>query len=355
MNNTMEVTGPKKKAYLPKIQKIIGNRLFWPLVALALLLLFNAINDPAFFSVEIKNGRLFGSIIDVLNRSAPVALLALGMTLVIATGGIDLSVGAIVAIVGASCAYVIQSEMVTSVWGIVFIALVVSVIAGLWNGVLVAFLGIQPIIATLILMVAGRGIAQLITDGQILTFKHEGFEFIGGGFFFGLPFSIILVVLAYFVAYLVLKKTALGLFIAAIGSNSTASEYVGIRANAIKIMVYVFCAMFAGIAGMILTSDIQGADANNAGLWLELDAILAVVIGGTALTGGRYYIGTTLIGVIILQTLTTTILTNGLPVQFTHIVKATVVILVMLVMSPRFRSELQGLSKFTTKRSGEKS
>jgi len=333
-------------------KSIPKNRLFWPLIALGLLLLFNLINDPSFFAVEIKDGRLFGSIIDVFNRAAPIALLSLGMTLVIATGGIDLSVGAIVAIVGATCAYLIQSGMVESTVGIVAIAIVVSMIAGAWNGALVAFLGIQPIIATLILLVAGRGIAQLITDGQILTFNHAGFEFIGGGFFLGLPFSITLVVLAYVGTHLVLKKTALGLFIVSIGSNPTASQFVGIRADFIKMMVYVFSGVCAGLAGMILTSDILGADANNAGLWSELDAILAVVVGGTALTGGRYYIGTTLIGVIILQTLTTTILTNGLPVQYTHMVKSAVVIMVMLVMSVRFRNEIRGVIKPKRDKSG---
>jgi ribose/xylose/arabinose/galactoside ABC-type transport system permease subunit len=346
---TLEQLPNKKRQWL----SIFKNRLFWPLMALALLFLFNLINDPSFFSLEIKNGRLFGSLVDILNRAAPIALLALGMTLVIATGGIDLSVGATVAIVGATCAYIINTGVAESTFAIIGIALLVSIIAGAWNGTLVAYLGIQPIIATLILMVAGRGVAQLITDGQILTFKHDGFEFIGGGFFLGLPFSITLVALAYIATNLVLKKTALGLFIASIGSNPTASQFVGIRSNFIKMMVYIFSGVCAGMAGIILTSDIQGADANNAGLWSELDAILAVVVGGTALKGGRYYIGTTLIGVIILQTLTTTILTNGLPVQYTHIVKAAVVVLVMLVMSARFRKEIQGIFKSKQKKKGE--
>ncbi|RKF17478.1 ABC transporter permease [Alginatibacterium sediminis] len=325
------------------------SRLFWPIFVLLLLLAFNLINDPSFFAIEIKQGRLFGSVIDILNRAAPIALLALGMTLVIATGGIDLSVGAVIAISGAVCAYLIQNEIVTSTPLIILAGIGVALIAGLWNGILVSILGIQPIIATLILMVAGRGIAQLITGGQILTFDHVGFEFIGGGTLFGIPFSIVLVVLTYGVTFLVLRKTALGLFIASIGANPTASYFAGIREPQIKILVYMFSGLCAGLAGMILTSDIQGADANNAGLWSELDAILAVVVGGTALTGGRYYIGPTLIGVLILQTMTTTILTNGLPVQFTHIVKAAVVILVMLIMSPQFRGELNRLRTNKTK------
>ncbi|MGY5449784.1 ABC transporter permease [Agarivorans sp. MS3-6] len=336
-----------------KLTSMMNNKLFWPLFALALLLLFNLVNDPSFFHIEIKNGRLFGSIIDILNRAAPIALLALGMTLVIATGGIDLSVGAVVAISGAVCAYLIQNDIITSTPIIIIAGISVALIAGLWNGVLVSLLGIQPIIATLILMVAGRGIAQLITGGQILTFNHEGFEFIGGGNLFGLPFSIILVIITYSLTFLVLKKTALGLFISSIGANPTASYFAGIREPQIKVLVYVFSGLCAGLAGMILTSDIQGADANNAGLWSELDAILAVVVGGTALAGGRYYIGPTLVGVLILQTMTTTILTSGLPVQFTHIVKAGVVILVMLIMSPQFRKELNGFGKLYQKEAGK--
>ena len=325
---------------LPQLRRLTGYRLFWPLMALALLLLFNLINDPDFFRINYQNGHFFGSLIDILNRAAPLALLALGMTLVIATGGIDLSVGAVVAIAGAVSAYVISSGMTDSVAVILLCSLGVAAVAGIWNGVLVTVLQIQPIIATLILMVAGRGIAQLITGGQILTFSHLGFEFIGGGFFLGLPFSITLVIVAYAITAVVLRKTALGLFISAIGSNATAATYSGIKSSLIKICIYGFCGLCAGLAGIILASDIQGADANNAGLWMELDTILAVVLGGTALTGGRYYLSTTLIGVIILQTLTTTILTNGLPAQYNHIVKAAVVILVMLIMSSRFREDL---------------
>lgn len=327
------------------VKNMVDSNLFYPLIALGALLLFNLITDPSFFALEIKDGRLFGSIIDILNRAAPVALLSIGMALVIATGGIDLSVGAIIAISGATCAYLIHNDIVTSTPLIIVAGLSVAMISGLWNGILVTILGIQPIIATLILMVAGRGIAQLITGGQIVTFTHAGFEFFGGGIFLGIPFAIVLVILTYVLTHLILTKTALGLFISSVGANPTASKYVGIREKRIKVLVYVFSGVCAGLAGMILASDIQGADANNAGLWSELDAILAVVIGGTALTGGRYYLGTTLIGVLILQTMTTTILTSGLPVQFTHMVKAAVVILVMLIMSPKFRTELTRFSR----------
>src|SRR5210317_799639 len=166
------------------------QKLLWPLVALGLILLFNFFFTPGFLNVEVKDGRLFGSLIDIVNRGAPVMLLTIGMTLVFATGGIDLSVGAVIAISGALAATMIRPDYVKGVleygelrplFMVVSIPLLVSMAAGLWNGLLVALIGIQPIIATLILMVAGRGIAQLITQGQIVVFIHEPFQFIGSG------------------------------------------------------------------------------------------------------------------------------------------------------------------------------
>src|SRR5690606_19530906 len=141
------------------------RRLLWPIVILAALLLVTLIFTPGFFSIQCREGHLYGSLIDILRFGAPLILVALGMTLVIATGGIDLSVGSVVAISGAlACLQISQDQGVLAA---VVLALALSTLLGLWNGVLVAVVGIQPIIATLILMVAGRGLAQLITDGQI--------------------------------------------------------------------------------------------------------------------------------------------------------------------------------------------
>lgn len=170
------------------------QRMLWPLMALVGILLFNFFFTPGFFHIEIKDGRFFGSLVDIANRAAPVMLLAIGMTLVFATGGVDLSVGAVMAISGAIAATVIRPDYVKgvleygevqSLFLVLSIPLFFSLLAGLWNGLLVAVIGIQPIIATLILMVAGRGIAQLITQGQIVVFIHEPFQYIGSGFLFG--------------------------------------------------------------------------------------------------------------------------------------------------------------------------
>lgn len=320
-------------------------KLLWPLVALAIILLFNMLFTPGFFHMEIKDGHLFGSLVDIVNRGAPVMLLSIGMTLVFATGGIDLSVGAVMAIAGALAATIIRPEYVKGVleYGelrplfiVVSIPLIISLAAGLWNGILVAYVGIQPIIATLILMVAGRGIAQLITQGQIVVFIHEPFQTIGSGFFLGLPVPISIAIFMAAATYLISRKTALGMFIEAVGANPVASRYIGVKEKQIKVAVYMFSGLCAGIAGLITCADIKAADANNAGLFLELDAIAAVIIGGT-MWGGRFTLAGSIIGTLIIQGLTTTILTIGIAPEITLVFKAVVIICVALIQSEEFR------------------
>jgi len=312
------------------------HKLKWPLIALGLALLFNAIFTTGFFSFTIRDGRLYGSVIDILNRAAPVMLLALGMTLVIATSGVDLSVGAVMAITGASAALLLTKGLAVPI--VISLSLLIAITAGLWNGALVGAFKVPLIVATLILMVSGRGVAQLLTGGQIITFENKAFEFIGRGAFAGLPFTITLVLIAWGILSLLKARTAFGLFIECTGDNETASRYAGLNTNLVKLTAYCICALCAGVAGLIVTTDIKAADANNAGLWLELDAILATVIGGTALTGGRFYLAGSLVGAILIQTLTTTILTRGVAVELTLVVKAVVVLLVCLLQSEKFRA-----------------
>ncbi|MFD2263940.1 ABC transporter permease [Lacibacterium aquatile] len=316
--------------------KIPGRRWLWPSLALAAILLANLFLSPNFFSIRIVDGHLFGSLIDILHRGTPLAFVALGMAVVIATGGIDLSVGAIIAICGATMAVLLKTSGLPPV--LVLLAVVaVGILCGLWNGLLVAFLDIQPIVATLILMVAGRGIAQMITDGQIVTFHSDFFQVIGGGFFLGLPVRVLVVLGFAILLALVLRRTAMGLFLEAVGGNAAASRLAGIEARWIRLSAYAISGLCSALAGIVLTADIKGADANNAGLWLELDAILAVVIGGAALKGGRFALGLTLIGVLVIQSLTTTILVSGLPSQYTLVVKACVVLAVLFLQSPRLQ------------------
>lgn len=320
--------------------------LVWPIVALVGLLVFNAVLTPGFFAITVRDGRLFGSLIDVLNRSAPVMLLAIGMTLVIATGGVDLSVGAVMAVAGAVAACLIARPVdsplsVVDVGGslplVIVFALAAAVLAGLFNGVLVARGGVQPIVATLILMVAGRGVAQLLTNGQIVTFTDPRLASVGTGMLLGLPVPIWLALGFACVVTLLTRRTALGLFIEAVGSSAPASRLAGVDAAGIKTVVYVICALGAGIAGLVACADIKGADANNAGLYLELDAILAVCVGGTRMTGGKYTLAGTLLGAVLMQTLTTTILTRGVSPHATLVAKALIIVAVCLMQSPEFR------------------
>lgn len=324
------------------------HQLFWPLATLALLGVFNAFFSPGFLHLEIKSGHLYGSVVDIFNRAAPLMLIALGMTFVIATRGIDISVGAVVAIAGALAATMIGGtlvikdgvpEYVTKVPIAVALvaALGVALLCGMWNGMLVARIGMQPIIATLILMVAGRGVAQLITNGQIITIYYQPYFFIGNGFLLGIPFSVYIVAAVLTALVLITRRTALGLFIEAVGINPTASRFSALSSRAIIFWVYAFCGLCAGVAGLIVSSNVKSADGNNAGLLLELDAILAVTLGGTSLAGGRFSIAGSMVGALIIQTLTYTIYSIGVPPEVNLVVKSIVVFLVMLLQSATFR------------------
>lgn len=320
----------------------LGGRLFLPVLALVLVLSANLVLSPEFFHLEIKDGRLYGSLVDVLNRSAPCALLAIGMSLVIATGGIDLSVGAILAISGAVCASLLNSSF-DAVLLVVMAGLLSGLVAGAINGALVSRFGIQPIVATLVLMVAGRGVAQLINGGQVVTFQNEVFSSLGVGAIVGLPSPVIIVLLVFLATQLLVRFSALGLLIEACGCNPKASYYAGVNVTSIKFLVYCLSGVCAAMAGIIVTADIQGSDANNAGLWLELDAILAVVLGGASLMGGRFSLPATLVSVLIIQAMTTTIIMSGIGPKYNLLIKSLIIVVVLLLQSPIFRAQIRHL------------
>lgn len=316
----------------------MGMALLWPALALGLLLLFNFFFTDGFFDFTVREGHLYGSLVDVFDRAAPVALVAIGMTLVIATGGIDLSVGAILAIAGAVTATLLTKDVNVAV--AIGVALLVCMAAGAVNGSLVAFVGVQPIIATLILMVAGRGVAQMVGQNVPVAPEHTLFGFLGSGHFFALPFTITLAAITLLAVVLLTRLTALGLFIESVGNNPVASRYAGIRVRPIVLFVYIVSGLCSALAGLIVTSDIRQADSINAGLYIELDAILAVVVGGTALTGGRFTLVGSVLGALLIQTLETTILARDIPADSALVVKATVVLAVCLLQSPDFRRRL---------------
>jgi len=343
----------------PLIKRVRENRLFWPLVALALILIADAIFAPGFFKIGILDGHLYGNLIDVLNNSAPLMLVALGMTLVIATGGVDLSVGAVIAISAAMGAVLINPALGnklisndiltkdatnTPLWLIVLADLAAGTLCGVWNGLLVSRGKIQPMVATLILMVAGRGIAQLITNGQIMTIYYTPYFFFGNGFILGIPVSIYIVAVVFVLAWVLVRKTSIGLFIESVGTNAKATYYSGISEQNVKLFVYIFCGFCSAIAGLILSSYVHSADGNNNGLNYEMDAILAVVIGGTLMRGGRFSLFASVVGALIIWTFTITMYTFGVPSNALLAGRAVLVLVVILLYSDYTRLLLNRLT-----------
>jgi len=319
------------------------RRALWPLAALALLLLVDGILSPGFFAVRIVEGRLFGNVIDVVYRVTPTALVAIGMAVVIGTKGVDLSVGGIIAIVGAIVAWRIHEG---DPHGLILCEVIgVGLLCGLWNGTLVAVLEIQPIVATLILMVSGRGIGLMINllyGGTDPSFTSPLLQGLSVGHL-GLIPTRLFVGLAIFVGlWILLRRTALGLMLESVGANARAAELAGIQARLVLYAAYLISGFCAAWAGVILTADTHTSDPVSVGLYIELDAILAVVIGGGSLAGGRIYLGTTLLGALVIQTLTTSILTSGVPPEYNLVVKAFVVVVVLLLQSDSARAAIFG-------------
>lgn len=329
-----------------KLKELSKKQIFWPVVILLAILLFNGIvSGGTFFEMKIVDGHFYGRLIDILRNGSKLMLLATGLTLVLATGGTDISVGSVMAISGAVACSIVDGRLLAGLGGNVAVAIVLAVVAGMlcgaWNGLLVSKIKIQPIVATMILMVAGRGIAQLITDGKIVTITSESYYFINGGYILGLPFPLFIV--AFFVVLTILftKKTAFGLFLESTGCNPVSSHFAGINVDRIKWLVYTFSGVLAAVAGLIESAGIKGADCNNAGLFIEMDAILAVAIGGTSLTGGRFSIPCSIIGALILQSITTTVYAMGVAPEITQVVKSVIVIVICLFQSTSFKEALR--------------
>lgn len=332
----------------PWLRRCASQPLFWPLLTLVLLLLGNGVFNPGFLALNWRDGHLYGNLVDIGNRASPLILVSLGMTLVIAVRGLDISVGAVLALAATVAAWTLSQVQAgnagSSLWPLalgIVAALVVAALCGLWNGLLVVKIGMQPIVATLILMVAGRGVAQLISSGQIITIYYAPYSFLGNGFLLGFPFPLYVVAAVFLGLHLLLRRSALGLFVGAIGHNPVAAKVAGVRAGAIILATYVFCGFSAGMAGVLVSANVNSADANNAGQLFELDAILAVSLGGTLLNGGRFSLAGSLVGAVILQTMTSTIYAVGWPPQLNLVVKAVLVFLVMLLQSAEFRGQVR--------------
>jgi galactofuranose transport system ATP-binding protein len=291
------------------------------LVALLLLIVFNALRTPHFLSWQTLNVNL--------TQVCTIVIVAVGMTLVIGTGGIDLSVGSLMAIAGALAPLIFLNKSIPPGWGVPLAFVVPVLVSGLFgsfNGWLITRFRIQPIVATLILFIAGRGIAQVVTNGNLQPFSKPAFQVIGLARPFGIPLQAILMALIVAIAVWALRFTVFGRQLVAVGGNEEAARLSGVPASRVKLVVYLISGLCSGLAGLIVIAINSSSDANLVGLGMELDAIAAVAVGGTPLTGGRASVVGTLIGALIIQLVRYTLLANGVPDAAALVVKAAIIV-----------------------------
>lgn len=333
-------------------ESIFKSKLAWAVIAELAILAVAGILRPDFFRIEYNatTGMFYGSIVDIINRSSEITIIAMGMTMVIALGGTDISVGALVAVAGAFALKLLRWDVTEyptpgdyTVYPFVLVILVplaVCTLMGLFNGILIGKFKLEPIIATLILMVAGRGIAQIATNGKQFTTGYTPFRFIGQGSLFGLPFPIILAVVICAAVMIFVRRTAFGTFVESVGINPSASRVTGLKSGKIIIIVYTLTGFLSGVAGLIYSSRISSCDSNNAGVNYEMDAILAVVLGGTSMTGGKFSLTGTIIGSLIIRTITTLVYYFGITSESIMAFKAVIILVVIIIQSEPIRKRL---------------
>lgn len=325
------------------LKTLVRTPWFWGIVGIVLLLILNVVKDPTYLSVGINptTGMLAGNLLDILRVSAPIIMIALGMTFVIATKGIDLSVGSIMAVGGAAAMESLNAAGAPTSVGAMFtaigIALLLGAVLGLVNGLLVSVVGLQPFISTLVMMLAGRGIARVITGGQNTNATNEPFRQIANGQVLGLPISFVAAIVIVVLVSVIMRRTALGLMIESIGVNPAASRLAGIRPRPILIAVYILSGVLAATGGLFTVSEVMTVDVSGTGYQMELDAILAVVIGGTSLAGGKFSILGSTVGALLIATLNKTVLFLGISAAATPAFKAIVIVVLCLLQSERVR------------------
>lgn len=324
-----EVSRPAPPVARPRRAFRLNSTVTALLVLLALVL-FNAFFTDNFLTLRTLNVNL--------TQVAAVVIVGVGMTLVIATGGIDLSVGSLMAISGALAPLLFMNPALPPALGLTLaltLPVLVAGLGGVFNGVLVTRFRIQPIIATLILYIAGRGIAQVMTNGNLQSFRNPAFESLAYGRPFGLPVQVwLMLALALGAAWLV-RATVFGRYLVAVGDNEAAARLAGVPVGRVKLAVYTVSGLLAGLAGLIVVAINRSSDANQVGLNMELDAIAAVAVGGTALTGGRAHVLGTLLGACILQLIRYTLLARGVPDAAALVVKAAIIVAAVVFLRPR--------------------
>lgn len=343
---------------MSKIKKITKMKLFLPIFSMLLVMLINVVYDIScgnaalnFFEISIKNGVLYGRLIDVLNRGSEIAILAIGMTLVVSSSaGTDISVGSVMSLSGGMCCMVLAGYGVTNVseyahplWMGLLAGILISIVCGLFNGFLVAYMNIQPMVATLILYSAGRAIGLLLCNSMIVYVRVPSFQVFGSYVGF-MPTPIIIAAACVAIMAAILKFTALGTYIQSVGINKKASRISGFNSAKIILMCYAICGLCAGIAGLVQTSRIYSADTNNIGLNLEMDAILAVALGGNSLGGGKFNLAGSIIGAYTIQAITTTMYALGISSAEAPVYKAVIVILIVVIQAPPVKAYFKKLS-----------
>ena len=293
-------------------------------LAVVVLVVFNLIFTSNFLSATNFRTQLL--------QAAPVVIVALGMALVIGTEGVDLSVGAVMALAGAMIPLYLGYGVIAAI----AVALLVGLLAGMFNGFLVAYVGVQPIVATLAFLVGGRGLALVITHGELTDVDNSTMDALGGNNVLGVPVTVLVAaVLAVLVGILVQRST-FGRRLVAVGGNRNASALAGLPVRKVLFGVYAISGVLAGVAGVLATARLGASDPTHTGLLLELSAITAVVVGGTPLTGGRVRILGTVMGAILMQLVRATLIKHNLPDSSTQMVQA--VIIIAAVYSARERS-----------------
>jgi len=292
---------------------VLAKRYALPL-AIVTLIILNIVITNNFLSMT--------TMWNVLLHVSTTALVAIGMTLVIATGGIDLSVGAVMALAAVFSTFLLDYNIIIIVLGTV----IFCAVFGLFNGIIISYIGVQPIIATLALMIAGRGVAQVLTDGYLVSFSHPAFEVLGKGTIFSIPVPVIIMILVATIVYIVVRFMTYGRYVEAVGDNEQAAGLAGINVNRIKLSVYILAAVLAGLAGMIETARMGAADATRIGELIEMDAIAAVVVGGTLMTGGRPRIWGTIFGAILMGIIAATFNMNNIPYSYSLVIKAIIIV-----------------------------
>ena len=350
---------------MSKLKKLTKQQLFLPIFCMLLVLCVNIVYDVAqgrdfydFFKIYIQNDMLNGRIVNILNRGSEVAILAIGMTLVVSSSaGTDISVGSVMALSAGVCCTLLAgaaapqaTELAVPLIVGVLAALVVGCVCGAFNGALVAYLNIQPMVATLILWTAARAIGLLVCNNLIVYVRNDAFAMFGG-YIGPVPTPLIIAAVCIAVVTVVLKKSALGLYIQSVGINKKASRIAGLNSQKIIFLCYVLCGLCAGIAGVVASSRITSADTNNIGLNFELDAILAVALGGNSLAGGKFNLAGSIIGAYTIQAITTTMYNLGVSSAVNPVFKAVIVILIVAVQAPPVKAFFKKLS---AKRQAEK-